>query len=82
MTASAATWTASVTPAGSSSVSRRRPPNTSDAPKKTTSTQSQVGRPTAQAAATESTGGSRVATDDQLAPASPEPNTSPDVAPK
>ena len=28
------------------------------------------------------TGGSRSATDDQLAPASPEPNTSPEVAPK
>lgn len=36
----------------------------------------------AQAAATENTGGSREATVSQLAPASPEPNTSPDVAPK
>lgn len=35
-----------------------------------------------QRAATESTGGSRVAAVDQLAPASPDPNTSPDVAPK
>jgi RimJ/RimL family protein N-acetyltransferase len=35
-----------------------------------------------QRAATESTGGSRDATVDQLAPASPDPNTSPDVAPK
>jgi hypothetical protein len=33
-------------------------------------------------AATENTGGSRVATVSQLAPASSEPNTSPDVAPK
>lgn len=33
-------------------------------------------------AATENTGGSRDATLDQLAPASAEPNTSPDVAPK
>ena len=33
-------------------------------------------------ATSENTGGSRVATVDQLAPASPEPNTSPEVAPK
>jgi hypothetical protein len=36
----------------------------------------------AQAVATENTGGSREATVSQLAPASPEPNRSPDVAPK
>jgi hypothetical protein len=36
----------------------------------------------AQTATTEYTGGSRDATEDQVAPASPEPNTSPDVAPK
>jgi hypothetical protein len=36
----------------------------------------------AQAVATENTGGSREATVSQLAPASPEPNKSPDVAPK
>jgi hypothetical protein len=35
-----------------------------------------------QRAATESTGGSRFATVDQLAPASPDPNSSPEVAPK
>ena len=35
-----------------------------------------------QLAVTENTGGSRVATVDQVAPASPEPNTSPEVAPK
>ena len=35
-----------------------------------------------QRAATESTGGSRVAVVVQLAPASPEPNRSPEVAPK
>jgi hypothetical protein len=36
----------------------------------------------AQAVVTENTGGRRVATVDQVAPASPDPNTSPDVAPK
>ena len=42
----------------------------------------QRGRGPQASANTDSTGGSRVAATDQLAPASAEPKTSPDVAPK
>jgi hypothetical protein len=41
-----------------------------------------IGGYSALVALTENTGGKRVANADQLAPASPEPKTSPDVAPK